>query len=70
MTEIFLDEHDEYMILANRNLWDVMTPENAIKEVTLQRNVILAAKRLQDLAQSYGKYIFFGGNIKDSLSGL
>ncbi|XP_066246377.1 protein phosphatase PHLPP-like protein isoform X4 [Euwallacea similis] len=54
MTEIFLDEHDEYMILANRNLWDVMSPENAIKEVSLQRNVILAAKRLQDLAQSYG----------------
>ncbi|KAJ8970976.1 hypothetical protein NQ317_001100 [Molorchus minor] len=37
-----------------KNLWDVMTPENAIREVSLQRNVILAAKRLQDLAQSYG----------------
>lgn len=42
------------MIIANKNLWGVMTPENAIKEVSLQRNVILAAKRLQDLAQSYG----------------
>lgn len=63
VTEIYLDEHDEYMILANRNLWDVMTPENAIKEVTLQRNVILAAKRLQDLAQSYGKYTFFSGGL-------
>ncbi|XP_050307390.1 protein phosphatase PHLPP-like protein isoform X2 [Anthonomus grandis grandis] len=54
VAEINLEEQDEYMILANKNLWDVMTPENAIKEVTLQRNVILAAKRLQDLAQSYG----------------
>lgn len=54
VTEIYLDEQDEYMIIANKNLWDVMSPENAIKEVSLQRNVILAAKRLQDLAQSYG----------------
>ncbi|CAG9771979.1 unnamed protein product [Ceutorhynchus assimilis] len=54
VTDIYLDERDEYMVLANKNLWDVMTPENAIKEVSLQRNVILAAKRLQDLAQSYG----------------
>lgn len=54
ITEIFLEEQDEYMIIANKNLWDVITPENGIKEVTLQRNVILAAKRLQDLAQSYG----------------
>lgn len=55
VTDIFLDEHDEYMILSNKTFWDVMTPENAINEVSLQRNVILAAKRLQDLAQSYGK---------------
>ncbi|XP_030746678.1 protein phosphatase PHLPP-like protein isoform X2 [Sitophilus oryzae] len=54
VTEIYLDEQDEYMIIANKNLWDVITPENAIREVSLQRNVILAAKRLQDLAQSYG----------------
>ncbi|XP_076271278.1 PH domain leucine-rich repeat protein phosphatase isoform X3 [Rhynchophorus ferrugineus] len=54
ITEICLDENDEYMIISNKNLWDVITPENAIKEVSLQRNVILAAKRLQDLAQSYG----------------
>lgn len=54
ITEIYLEEQDEYLIIANRNLWDVINPENAIKEVTLQRNVILAAKRLQDLAQSYG----------------
>lgn len=54
VAEIYLDDQDEYMIIANKNLWNVMTPENAIKEVSLQRNVILAAKRLQDLAQSYG----------------
>ncbi|KAL1496936.1 hypothetical protein ABEB36_007984 [Hypothenemus hampei] len=54
VTEIHLDEQDEYMIMANKNLWEVINPENAIKEVSLQRNVILAAKRLQDLAQSFG----------------
>ncbi|GJQ83774.1 Phlpp [Trypoxylus dichotomus] len=54
ITELYLDEQYEYMIVANKNLWNVISPENAIKEVTLQRNVILAAKRLQDLAQSYG----------------
>ncbi|KAK9710897.1 Protein phosphatase 2C [Popillia japonica] len=54
VTELYLDEQYEYMIIANKNVWNVISPENAIKEVTLQRNVILAAKRLQDLAQSYG----------------
>ncbi|CAH1960271.1 unnamed protein product [Acanthoscelides obtectus] len=54
VAEVHLEEQDEYMIIANKNLWDVITPENSIKEVALQRNVILAAKRLQDLAQSYG----------------
>lgn len=54
VAEVYLDEQDEYMIIANKNMWDVMTPDNAIREVSLQRNVILAAKRLQDLAQSYG----------------
>ncbi|KAF5306399.1 hypothetical protein FQA39_LY08908 [Lamprigera yunnana] len=52
--EFQLEDKDEYMIIANKNLWEVITPENAIREVSLQRNVILAAKRLQDLAQSYG----------------
>lgn len=54
ITEINLEEHDEYMIIANKNLWEVMSPESGIREVSLQKNVILAAKRLQDLAQSYG----------------
>ncbi|KAG5884664.1 hypothetical protein JTB14_033203 [Gonioctena quinquepunctata] len=54
ITELYLEEQDEYLIIANKNLWDVISPENGIKEVSLQRNVILAAKRLQDLAQSYG----------------
>ncbi|KAB0797408.1 hypothetical protein PPYR_08402 [Photinus pyralis] len=52
--EFQLEDKDEYMIIANKNLWEVMSPENAIREVSLQRNIILAAKRLQDLAQSYG----------------
>lgn len=54
ITEIFLDEQDEFLIIGNKNLWDVMSFESAVTEVRNQRNVILAAKRLQDLAQSYG----------------
>lgn len=52
--ELALDDKDEYMIIANKGLWEVISPENAVREVSLQQNVILAAKRLQDLAQSYG----------------
>lgn len=52
--EVYLEEQDEFMIIANKNLWDVMTAESAVAEVKSQCNVILAAKRLQDLAQSYG----------------
>lgn len=73
VSEIYLDEQDEYLIIANKNLWDVISPENAIKEVSLQKNVILAAKRLQDLAQSYGaeenlsvivvKFNFIGSDV-------
>lgn len=54
VSEIFLDEQDEFMIVANKNLWDVMSFDAAVAEVRSQSNVILAAKRLQDLAQAYG----------------
>nr|XP_023018439.1 protein phosphatase PHLPP-like protein [Leptinotarsa decemlineata] len=54
ISELYLEEQDEYLVIANKNLWEVISPESGIREVALQRNVILAAKRLQDLAQSYG----------------
>jgi PH domain and leucine-rich repeat-containing protein phosphatase len=52
--EIVLSDHDEYLVLANKKLWEVMTPENVANEVRKEENVLLAAKRLQDIAQSYG----------------
>lgn len=52
--EIALNEQDEYLVLGNRRLWDVLTDAVIVREIRAEANVILAAKRLQDIAQSYG----------------
>lgn len=52
--DVILSDQDEYLVIANKKLWDVMTPENVVCEVKKQDNVLLSAKRLQDIAQSYG----------------
>lgn len=52
--EITLTDQDEYLVLANRKLWEVLTAAAVAKEIRRERNVILAAKRIQDIAQSYG----------------
>lgn len=52
--EITLNDQDEYLVLANIKLWDVLSADAIIKEIRSESNVILAAKRLQDIAQSYG----------------
>lgn len=49
-----LSDTDEYLILANKKLWDVMTPVDVAVEIKKEENVLLAAKRVQDVAQSYG----------------
>lgn len=54
VAEIQLDEDDEFIIIANKRIWEVISIEAAAEEVRAQTNAILAAKRLQDLAQSYG----------------
>lgn len=36
------------------SLWDVMSVEEAVAEVRSINDPVIAAKRLQDLAQSYG----------------
>lgn len=41
-------------MMANRALWEVMTHKEAINEIRGMSNAILAAKKLVDLAQSYG----------------
>lgn len=52
--ELSLSEDDEYLVLANKKLWEVLSSEAIVKEIRSEDNVILAAKRLQDIAQSYG----------------
>ncbi|PNF37973.1 hypothetical protein B7P43_G02364 [Cryptotermes secundus] len=54
VTEVDLDETDEFLIIANKRFWEVVSIEEAAQEIQGFRNSILAAKRLQDLAQSYG----------------
>ncbi|XP_037977122.2 protein phosphatase PHLPP-like protein [Plutella xylostella] len=49
-----IKEDDEFLILANGNFWSVITTETAVLEVRAEKDPIIAAKRLQDLAQSYG----------------
>ncbi|CAH0389384.1 unnamed protein product [Bemisia tabaci] len=54
VVEIPLHDQDECLLLANKQLWEVISVEEAMAEVRSVRNPVLAAKRLQDLAQSYG----------------
>ncbi|XP_034945281.1 protein phosphatase PHLPP-like protein isoform X2 [Chelonus insularis] len=52
--DIILEEDDEFVIIASKKLWEVMTIQEAVREVRAEANSVLAAKRLQDLAQAYG----------------
>ncbi|XP_041976425.1 protein phosphatase PHLPP-like protein isoform X2 [Aricia agestis] len=49
-----IKEDDEFLILANGKFWNVVSVDAAVAEVRAETNPVLAAKRLQDLAQSYG----------------
>ncbi|XP_050362366.1 protein phosphatase PHLPP-like protein [Nymphalis io] len=49
-----IKEDDEFLILGNGKFWKYITTDAAVSEVRAERNPVLAAKRLQDLAQSYG----------------
>ncbi|XP_049867265.1 protein phosphatase PHLPP-like protein isoform X1 [Pectinophora gossypiella] len=49
-----IKEDDEFLILGNGKFWNAVSIEAAVSEVRAERNPVLAAKRLQDLAQSYG----------------
>ncbi|KAK0090491.1 hypothetical protein PV325_013397 [Microctonus aethiopoides] len=52
--EIALEDDDEFVIIANRKLWEVLTIQEAVREARAEASPVLAAKRLQDLAQAYG----------------
>ncbi|XP_054282489.1 protein phosphatase PHLPP-like protein isoform X2 [Macrosteles quadrilineatus] len=54
VTEIVLTEQDEFLIIANKSLWEVMSVQESVKVVRPVRDAVLAAKKLQDMAQSYG----------------
>jgi PH domain/leucine-rich repeat-containing protein phosphatase len=52
--EIVLGNDDEYLVIANKKLWDVLSPSDVACEIRKENNELLACKRLQDVAQSYG----------------
>lgn len=52
--EVFLEDDDEFVIIANRRLWEVLSVQEAVREARAEASPVLAAKRLQDLAQAYG----------------
>ncbi|XP_011684304.1 PREDICTED: PH domain leucine-rich repeat-containing protein phosphatase 2 [Wasmannia auropunctata] len=52
--EVALEDDDEFVIVANRKLWEVLSVQEAVREARAEASPVLAAKRLQDLAQAYG----------------
>ncbi|XP_054007050.1 PH domain leucine-rich repeat-containing protein phosphatase 2 [Hylaeus anthracinus] len=52
--EVDLEDDDEFVIIANRRLWEVLSVQEAVREARAEASPVLAAKRLQDLAQAYG----------------
>jgi PH domain and leucine-rich repeat-containing protein phosphatase len=52
--QTIIKEDDEFLILGNGKFWNAINIDTAVSEVRAERNPVLAAKRLQDLAQSYG----------------
>ena len=51
---VALRHDDEFIIIGNRGLWKFVAYEEAVEEVYEIGNPVVAAKHLQDLAQSYG----------------
>ena len=54
LNAVALRHDDEFIIIANRGLWKYVAYNEAIEEVYEIGNPIVAAKKLQDLAQGYG----------------
>ncbi|XP_026295255.1 PH domain leucine-rich repeat-containing protein phosphatase 2 [Apis mellifera] len=52
--EIDLEDDDEFIIIGNKKLWEVLSIQEAVREARAEASPVLAAKRLQDLAQAYG----------------
>ncbi|XP_032591651.2 protein phosphatase PHLPP-like protein [Drosophila grimshawi] len=54
LLEITLSNDDEYLVLGNDQLWSVMDIGRAAREIRKEENALLAAKRLLEIAQSFG----------------
>ncbi|XP_030555173.1 protein phosphatase PHLPP-like protein [Drosophila novamexicana] len=54
LLEITLSNDDEYLVLGNDQLWAVMDIGRAAREIRKEENALLAAKRLLEIAQSFG----------------
>ena len=51
---VTLRHDDEFIIIANRGLWKFVDYDEAVHEIYDIGNPVVAAKKLQDLAQGYG----------------
>uniref|UniRef100_A0A1I8P3Y6 PPM-type phosphatase domain-containing protein n=1 Tax=Stomoxys calcitrans TaxID=35570 RepID=A0A1I8P3Y6_STOCA len=54
VAEWILGNDDEYLVLCNPGIRSVLDIDRISREIRKEENVVLAAKRLQDLAQSFG----------------
>ncbi|CAD6997205.1 unnamed protein product, partial [Ceratitis capitata] len=78
--ETFLSNDDEFLVICNANVWRVMDIDRVTKEIRSEENIVLAAKRLQDIAQSFGadenlsiliiRFRYVGTDVDDLLKEL
>lgn len=54
IAEFFLSNDDEFLIICNEGIWSVLDVDRIAREIRKEENVVLAAKRVQDIAQSFG----------------
>ncbi|XP_019891009.2 protein phosphatase PHLPP-like protein [Musca domestica] len=54
LAEWILGNDDEYLVICNPEIRSVLDIDRIAREVRKEENVVLAAKRVQDMAQSFG----------------
>ncbi|XP_055837469.1 protein phosphatase PHLPP-like protein [Episyrphus balteatus] len=52
--EMTLNADDEFLVICSKNIWDTVPIETVIQEIQKEQKLVLAAKKIQDLAQSFG----------------
>ncbi len=53
-SQLALKNDDEFLIIGNRGLWHYVTHNEAVELIYEIGNPVVAAKKLQDIAQAYG----------------